>query len=131
MCHYHRGTSLLSIAGKILARVLLNRLQHHIAFYFLVSVWLQAMSRFGRHVLRYPPTSGKMQKGKIKSLYLIFINLTEAFDNDSHEGLMSKFSCPDQFITMVRQFYDDFQARIQGNRDYSKPLPVSNGVNQD
>ena len=29
-CDNHRGISLLSIAGKILARVLLNRLNHHL-----------------------------------------------------------------------------------------------------
>ena len=30
VCDNHRGTSLLSIAGKILARVLLNRLNEHL-----------------------------------------------------------------------------------------------------
>ena len=30
LCDYHRGISLLSIAGKVLARVLLNRLNEHL-----------------------------------------------------------------------------------------------------
>ena len=30
LCEYHRGISLLSIAGKVLARVLLNRLNEHL-----------------------------------------------------------------------------------------------------
>ena len=43
---------------------------------------------------------------------------------------MSKFSCPDQFILMVRQFHGDVLAHVQDNGDSSKPFHVTNEVKQ-
>ncbi len=68
------------------------------------------------------------------SLYTIFVDLTKSFDIVSREGLwkiMSKFSCPGKFITMIRQFLDGMQARIVQDGDaYSEPFPVTNGIKQ-
>ena len=43
---------------------------------------------------------------------------------------MSKFGCPDRFILMVRQFYDDMQAHVFDDGESSAPFPVTNGVKQ-
>ena len=32
---------------------------------------------------------------------------------------------------MVRRFHDGMQVRVQNDRDYSEPFPVTNGVKQD
>ena len=32
---------------------------------------------------------------------------------------------------MVRQFHDDMQARVQNDKEYSEPFPVTNRVKQD
>ena len=68
-----------------------------------------------------------------KDHYITFVDLTKAFDTVSREGLwqiMSKFGCPDKFITIVRQFHDGMLARVLDNGDSSEAFPVTNGVKQ-
>ena len=57
----------------------------------------------------------------------------KAFDTVSREGLwkiMAKFGCPNTFISMVREFHDGMQARVQDNGTCSEPFQVGNGVKQ-
>ena len=42
---------------------------------------------------------------------------------------MADFGCPPRFITMVRQFHDGMQARVQNDGEYSEPFQVTNGCN--
>ena len=66
-------------------------------------------------------------------LYMTFVDLTNAFDTVSRDGLweiMAKFGCPPRYIAMVRQFHDGMQARVQNDGEYSEPFPVTNGVKQ-
>ena len=61
-CSNNRGITLLSIAGKVLARVLLNRLVPTIAEEILPRepVRLQSQQRHDGYGVRPPPTSGEM-----------------------------------------------------------------------
>ena len=43
---------------------------------------------------------------------------------------MAKFGCPPRYIAMVWQFRDGLQSRVQNDREYSEPFPVTNGVKQ-
>ena len=64
-------------------------------------------------------------------LYMIFVDLTKAFDTVSREGqwkIMAKFGCPAKFLAMVRQFHDGLLARVQNDGGFSDPFPVTNGV---
>ena len=66
-------------------------------------------------------------------LYLLFIDLTKAFDTVSRLGLWSfesKLGCPPKFISMVRSLHDGMMARVIENGDVSSPFPVTNGVKQ-
>ena len=60
VCDNHRGISLLSIAGKVLARVLLNRLNEHLEQSELLPVWIQERQRNNRHDLYSRTASRKM-----------------------------------------------------------------------
>ena len=67
-------------------------------------------------------------------LYMTFVELTKPFDTVSREGLwkiMAKFGCPTKFIAMVRQFYDGMLARLQNDGEFSVPISLTNGVQQD
>ena len=113
-CDNHRGISLLSIAGKILARVLLNRLIHHLEQGLLPES--QCGFRAGRGtadmIFAARQLQEKCQEQNV-DLYTTFVDLTKAFDTVSRDGLwkiMAKYSCPNHFITIIQQFHDGMMA---------------------
>ena len=133
-CDNHRGISLLSIAGKILARILLNRLNAHLERDLLPES--QCGFRAGRGTVDMIFAARQLQEKcqeQNVGLYTTFVDLTKAFDTVCREGLwkiMAKYGCPTKFITMVQQFHDGMEARVQDDGEYSKPFPVTNGVKQ-
>ena len=133
-CDNHRGISLLSIAGKILARVLLNRLIDHLEDGLLPES--QCGFRQGRSTVDMIFAARQLQEKcqeQNVGLYTTFVDLTKAFDTVCREGLweiMAKFGCPAKFISLVRQFHDGMQASVQDDGEHSEPFPVTNGVKQ-
>ena len=127
VCDNYRGISLLSIAGKILAKILLNRLNAHLdqAGFIPES---QCGFRKDRGTIDMILTARQLQEKcqeQNVDLYMTFVDLTKAFDTVSCDGLwkiMTKFDCPPRYIAMVRQFNDGMQ--------YSEPFPVNNRVKQ-
>ena len=116
-CDNHRSISLLSIAGKILARIILNRLIWHLD---------------QKELLPARQLQEKCQEQNL-DLYLTFVDLTKAFDSVCREGLwriMAKFGCPQKLITMVRQFHDGMMASVQDQSASSASFSVTNGVKQ-
>ena len=107
VCDNHRGISLLSIAGKILARILLNRLNEHLERSGLLPE-SQCGFRKIRGTIDMIFTARQLQEKcqeQNVDLYMTFVDLTKAFDTISRERLwkiMAKFGCPAKFIAMVR-----------------------------
>lgn len=133
-CDNHRGISLLSIAGKILARVLLNRLIKHLENGLLPES--QCGFRKNRGTIDMVFAARQLQEKcqeQNSDLYSTYVDLTKAFDTVSREGLwriMAKYGCPTKFITIVRQLHNGMQARVQDGGESSEPFSVSNGVKQ-
>ena len=133
-CDNHRGISLLSIAGKILARVLLNRLTVHLEQGLLPES--QCGFRKARGTVDMVFAARQLQEKcqeQNADLYSTYVDLTKAFDTVSREGLwriMAKYGCPRKFIAIVRQLHDGMLARVQDNGETSDPFHVSNGVKQ-
>ena len=134
VCDNHRGISLLSIAGKILARILLNRLILHISESFVPES--QCGFRKGRGTADMIFTIRQLQEKCLEQhmgLYIAFIDLTKAFDTVSREGLwkiLPRLGCPPKFLDMLKQFHTGMMARVADNGSMSDPFPVSNGVKQ-
>ena len=129
VCDNHRGISLLSIAGKILATVLLNRLNEHLEQSgFLPES--QCGFRKDRGTIDMIFTARQLQEicqEQNVDLYMTFVDLTKAFDTVSREELwkiMEKFGCPAKFIPMVQQFHDSMLASDQNDGKFSDPFPV-------
>ncbi|XP_053863859.1 LOW QUALITY PROTEIN: uncharacterized protein LOC128825397 [Malaclemys terrapin pileata] len=134
LCDNHRGISLLSTAGKVLARVLLNRLITHLEKGLLPES--QCGFYKGRGTIDMIFAVRQLQEKcqeQNRELYTTFVDLTKAFDSVSCQGLwriMSKFGCPDRFIRMVRQFHHGMMARVLDDGETSEAFPVTNGVKQ-
>nr|VZI45405.1 unnamed protein product [Spirometra erinaceieuropaei] len=134
VCDNHRGISLLNIAGKIFARILLNRLNNHPEQGLLP----ESQCGFRRHrgttdmIFAARQLQEKCQEMQTH-LYSTFVDLTKAFDTVNREGLwkiMQKFGCPERFTQMVRQLHDGMMARVTDNGAVSEAFAVTNGVKQ-
>ena len=82
-CDNHRGISLLSVAGKILGRIILNRLSAHVDDTGLLPE-SQCGFRRGRGTVDMTFSARQLQEKCIEQhadLYLILIDLTKAFDS--------------------------------------------------
>nr|VZI08239.1 unnamed protein product [Spirometra erinaceieuropaei] len=134
VCDNHRGISLLNIAGKIFARILLNRLNNHLEQGLLP----ESQRGFRRHrgttdmIFAARQLQEKCQEMRTH-LYSTFVDLTKAFDTVNREGLwkiMQKFGWPERFTQMVRQLHDGMMARVTDNGAVSEAFAVTNGVKQ-
>ena len=68
-----------------------------------------------------------------KDLYLVFIDLTKAFDSVNRPGLwviLSKMGCPDKFISIVKSFHDGMFASVIDGGSMSSQFIVSCGTKQ-
>ncbi|BHF60457.1 hypothetical protein SprV_0100342200 [Sparganum proliferum] len=134
VCDNHRGISLLNIAGKIFARILLNLLNNHLEQGLLP----ESQCGFRRHrgttdmIFAARQLQEKCQEMRTH-LYSTFVDLTKAFDTVNREELwkiMQKFGCPERFIQMVRQLHYGMMARVTDNGAVSEAFTVTNGVKQ-
>nr|VZI51203.1 unnamed protein product [Spirometra erinaceieuropaei] len=134
VCDNHRGISLLNIAGKIFARILLNSLNNHLEQGLLP----ESQYGFRRHrgttdmIFAARQLQEKCQEMRTH-LYSTFVDLTKAFDTVNREGLwkiVQKFGCPERFTQMVRQPHDGMMARVTDNGAVSEAFAVTNGVKQ-
>ena len=134
-CDNHRGISLLCIAGKILARLVLNRLSKHIA-----NIGLIPESQCG-FVPGKSTTDSSFALQQLQEkcrlmhqdLYLLFIDLTKAFDTVSRTGLwciLEKAGLPRHYVGIIRSFHDNMKATVREGSDKSEPFDVTCGTKQ-
>ena len=133
-CSNYRGITLLSIAGKILARVLLNRLVPAIAEDTLPESQCGFRSNRGTtdmvFALRQIQEKCREQN---KGLYISFVDLTKAFDTVNREALwhiLNRLGCPPKFVTMTKLLHEEQMGKVRLGNDLSRPFEIRNGVKQ-
>ena len=66
-------------------------------------------------------------------LYIVFIDLTKAFDLVSRDGLfkaLCKIGCPPRLHSLIVSFHSNMKGTVQFNGNLSKPFDMHSGVKQ-
>ena len=133
-CGNFRGISLLSIVGKVFARILLNRLISHIAENILPEAQCGFRAQRGTSDMIF--SARQIQEKCLEQnmdLYQCFIDLTKAFDTVNRNLLwkvLKKFGCPEKFVNLIRSLHDGMVGTVNFNGTLSEPFPVESGVKQ-
>ena len=133
-CGNYRGISLLSVVGKVLSRIILDRMLKHIADDVLPES--QCGFRAGRRTVDMIFTAQQLQEKAMeqrKGLYQVFIDLTKAFDTVNRAALweiLKKLGCPEKFIAILKLFHDGMKAIVNVGGKLTEPISVENGVKQ-
>ena len=130
VCGNYRGISLLSITGKILARILLNRL-------LTVSEEILPESQCGfranRGTIDMIFSARQIQekcKEQQKPLGMIFYDLEKAFDSVPRPAMwqvLERYGCPRKFTALIRTLHDGMMGRVQQQTGLSEPFPITGG----
>ena len=132
-CNNYRGISLLSIVGKLFARIVLKRLQKLAERVYPES---QCGFRSNRSTVDMIFSIRQLQekcKEQGQPLYMMFIDLTKAFDLVSRKGLFSvleKIGCPPKLLSMIMSFHTDMRGTIMFDGSTSDPFEIKSGVKQ-
>ena len=132
-CNNYRGISLLSIVGKVYARVVLKRLQ---ILAERVLPESQCGFRGGRSTMDMIFTLRQLQekcREQHVPLYMAFIDLTKAFDTVSRSALyqvLESIGCPPKLLSIIASFHDDMKAKVQFDRSTSDSFEIKVGVKQ-
>ena len=132
-CNNYRGISLLSIVGKVFARVALGRLQQLAEEVYPES---QCGFRAGRSTTDMIFSVRQLQekcREQRQPLYIAFVDLTKAFDLVSRSGLfklLERIGCPPKLLSIIRSYHTDMQGTVSFNGETSKPFNILSGVKQ-
>ena len=134
ICGNSRGLTLLSHAGKVLAKVMLARLIKNIAARVLPES--QCGFRRERSTMDMVYVARLLQekcKEQHRDLYFAFVDLSKAFDTVNREilwKLLERFGCPPKFISLLAALHNSMKATVVANGEESEPFEVSVGVRQ-
>jgi len=134
-CDNHRAISSLSVVGKILERVLLNRLSKHVGQNNIIPE-SQCGFRAARGTTDMIFAARQIQekcREQYQDLHMVFIDLTKAFDTVNRQGLwqvLRKIGCPETFIQIVQSFHDGMQGQVIDGGEASPLFDVTNGTKQ-
>ena len=133
VCDNHRGISLLSVAGKVLAHILPNRLTHHVGSSAIIPE-SQCGFRAGRGVTDMIFSARQIQEKCRQQhcvLYMVFIDLTKAFDSVNRQGMwliLHNIGCPDKFVNIIRSLHEGMKGQVIELGVLSDLFGISNGT---
>ena len=132
-CDNWRGISLLDVIGKILARIIQDRLQ-----VIAESILPDSQSGFrkGRGCLDMIFVARQlMEKAREHgdSLYVMFVDLKKAYDSVPREALwqvLQKCGVPPQMLEIIKSFHEGMCAEVRVGHDTTDCFEVKNGLRQ-
>ena len=114
-CNTYRGSSLLSVVGKVFARVALTKLQ------ILAERTLpgsQCGFRTGRSTIDMIFSVRQLQekcREQRRPLFIVFIDLTKVFYLVSRRGLfnlLEKIGCPPKLLSVISSFHNNMKGTV-------------------
>ena len=134
-CGNSRGIRLLSVAGRVLAKIMLTSLLFHVVDLVLP----ESLCGFLRgHSTIYMIFVARQLQEKCRELhqylYMAFVDLTKAFDIVNRNllwNILRKFGCPPTFIAILHQFHTGMCAQVVMACSQSSCFSVEVGVKQD
>ena len=115
-CGNSRGISILSAAGKVLAKIMLTRLLEHVVDHVLPES--QCGFRRGRSTIDMILVARQLQercREQHHDLCMAFVDLTKAFDTVKRDllwNILRKFGCPPTLISILQQFHTGMCAQV-------------------
>ena len=68
-----------------------------------------------------------------RDLYVVFIDLTKAFDSVNRLGLwqvLRKIGCPEKFVKIIQCFHNSMQGQVIDDGEMSGLFDIANGTKQ-
>ena len=132
-CNNYRGITMLSVPGKILSQIILQRLIDALEEILRDQ---QMGFRKNRSCTDHIATLRIIAEQSLEwnsSLYITFIDFEKAFDSVDHNTLwkiLRHYGIPEKFIAIIQQSYYNSQIRVIHNRELTPPFSVKTGVRQ-
>jgi len=132
-CNNWRGIMLLSIPGKILTRIILDRLKTALDKSLRDE---QAGFRQDRSCTDHIATMRIIIEQSLEwqtPLYTTFVDFQKAFDSIDRDviwRLMQHYGFPQKFISIIQKLYEDASCQVIHNGKLSEPFTVQTGVRQ-
>ena len=123
-CGNSTGISLLSIVGKIFARILLNRISTYIT--------PRETQCGNRSTVDLIFCHRQLQEKCIKQ-DMVFVDFSKAFDTVGRIGLwqlLRKNGCAEKFTNMIEALHTGVEANVSPGGEVSESFSVTNGVKQ-
>ena len=132
-CNNYRGISLLSIASKIFACILLDRL-------LILAEDILPESQCGfrpsRRTIDMIFCARQLQEKSLEQqqpIMFIFWDLKKAFDKVPRPAMwavLARYGCPPDFIKLVCALHDGMVGRVCHQNSLSGPFPINGGLKQ-
>ena len=133
LCKNWRGIMLLSMVGKILSRVILERLKGALDALLREE---QAGFRRGRSCTDQIATLRIIVEQSVEwqsSVYICFVDFAKAFDSVNREvlwKLLRYYGVPEKITNLIRKFYEGFKAQIVHSGLLTESFEMLTGVRQ-
>ena len=132
-CDNWRGIALLDVVGKVVARIIEERLQE-VAEEELPESQCGFREKRGYSDMVFTVCQfvENSWEHRTKS-FLVFIDLKKAYDSIPHEALWQALKTPgipELMIKLIKSFHTDMKARIRLNNATLEPIEINNGLRQ-
>jgi len=135
-CNNYRGISLLSHAGKVLLKIVANRLSDYCEAHGILPDE-QCGFRPERSTVDMLFVVRRLQelaRRRRIPLYMCFVDLQKAYDSVDRELLwkvLARAGAPEEMIAVIRQFHDGMQAQVRmDDGELSDWFEVTQGLRQ-